>query len=140
MMDPRLLLDLQAPMPPAKIVQRHRQPTHLAVRASCFGKGEGLADLAPVAQATRAVLPLHDPRVDMLIPQQVQHMIEARFPPDHPHVDPRDLAPFIAFFHLAIGQPWGLAHQGTRVSPPPLARRARRASRWRRIEAQVAQS
>jgi hypothetical protein len=70
-------------MRPAEVIERYGEPTHPLVIPPRFGKGEGFAHLPLIAQATRAVMSFHDTRVDLFIPEQVQHMVETRFPPDH---------------------------------------------------------
>ena len=61
---------LEAAMPLTKVIQPYGEPAHPAVRARGFRKGQSLAHLALIAQATRAVMTLHDTRVDVLIAQE----------------------------------------------------------------------
>ena len=61
------LFNLQAAMRPAKVVERYRQPTHPPVISVGFGKGERLAYLALIAQATGPIVTFHDTRIDLLL-------------------------------------------------------------------------
>ena len=65
MRDMPLVLDLQTAMSVAEIVQPHREPTHPAVIPRRFGKGERLAHLALITQATGPVVSWdhHNPAV-----------------------------------------------------------------------------
>src|SRR5262245_41839728 len=108
-----------AGMRPTKVRQPHREPTHPAVRPRSFGKGQGLAPRAPIAQATCAVMSRHNTRLDRCIPQHVQHMIESRLPPDHPALDTLDSTLGVNVFSLAIGQPVRPADEDT-GGPPRL--------------------
>jgi hypothetical protein len=84
------------------IVQSHGEPTHPAGIAGRFGKGQGLAHLAAVAPATRAMMPLHDTCIDLLIPESVQHLVETGCAPHRPHIDPYDPTAFVDFVHVPI--------------------------------------
>jgi hypothetical protein len=64
MRDMPLVLDLQTTMSVAEIIQPHREPTHPAVIPRCFGKGERLAHLALITQATGPVMTLHRTRMN----------------------------------------------------------------------------
>jgi hypothetical protein len=44
-------------------------------------------------------------------------MVEARFPPDSPDVNPLNATPLLLFFHLAIGQPLRPADHRTTTWP-----------------------
>jgi hypothetical protein len=149
-MDLRVFLDLQAAMRPTKIVQSSRKPTHPAMRPLGVGTGQGLTDLAPVAQTTRAVRPFHDPRMALFLPESVQHMLETRLPPAHPDLDALDVPRGGDFFPVAIGHPLrppalgtsrtpcGAVARGGGTAPTGcsdgrlVARRRLRAERWQR--------
>jgi hypothetical protein len=104
-MDLRVCLDLQAAMRPTKMVQSSRKPTPPARIPLGVGKGQGLTSLAPVAQTTRAVMPCHDTRIALFLPEYVHHRLQTRFPPEHPDIDALDVTLGGDFFHVAIGQP-----------------------------------
>lgn len=91
-------------MPPTNVIQPHGEPAHPAVIARCFRKSQGLTHLVLIAQATRAVMPLHHTRVDVLIAQQGQNALEPRFVIEGAHFDPLDPTSLIVFFYLTIGQ------------------------------------
>lgn len=104
MRDLPLVLQLETTVSATKIVQPHGQPAHPAVIAQGLRKGQGLAHLALIAQATRAIMPLHHTRVDVRIAQQGQDVLAPRFAIEGTDFDPLDPPPLIVFFHLTIGQ------------------------------------
>jgi hypothetical protein len=57
-----------AAMPPTKVLQSHGEPTPPAVLPWGLRASERLAHLPLLAQATRAVMPLHHAGGDALIP------------------------------------------------------------------------
>src|SRR6266851_953699 len=110
-------------MPPTEVIESHREPTHPPVIPRHFGEGQRLPDLAPVAQATGPVVPFDDTRVNLLIAQQRQHMLQTGFAIEGTYCDPLDLMPFILLLHLTIGQP--LRPTEDRTGPPALRTVAR---------------
>ena len=64
-----VLLDPQTAMRLTEVVEPHREPTHPAVIPLRFGKGQRLAHLPLVPQATGSVMPFDDTRIDLLIAQ-----------------------------------------------------------------------
>jgi hypothetical protein len=66
-----LVPDLQATMRVTEIVQPHRKPTHPAVRACRFGKGQGLTHFALIAQATGPIMALDHTRVNGFVAEKV---------------------------------------------------------------------
>jgi hypothetical protein len=79
------------------MVQPHREPTPPAVLPHRCGQREGLAPLAPVAEATRAVLPVHDTGVARVLPAPGPPMDEPRLPP-LPLPATRSTRPCLALF------------------------------------------
>ena len=71
MRDRRLVPALQAAVSTTEIVEPYREPTHPAVIPRRFGKGQGLPDLALIAQATRPVMTLDHTRVADLVPEEI---------------------------------------------------------------------
>ena len=110
------LLDFQAAVRPTEIVESHREPTHPAVRAMRFGKGQRLAYFALVAQAAGAIVTFHHTRVDLLVAQEIEHMGKPCFPMHRSHFNPRNPTAFIAFLDLAIRQALPPAQHWTTVS------------------------
>src|SRR5262245_12042446 len=111
--DMPLVLDLQTAMSVAAIVQPHREPTHPAVIPRRFGKGERLAHLALITQATGPVMTLHRTRIDDCGAEKIQDMLQTGFPMHDPHLYPLNPPPFILFLHLSIGPSLGPAADGT---------------------------
>lgn len=101
-------------MLPAKVLEPHREPAHPAVGARCVRKGQRLAHLALVAQATRAVLPLPHTRVHGGIAQHGQDVLAPRFAIEGAPCNPLDPAPLILFLSLPLGHPLRPAEDGTR--------------------------
>lgn len=59
-------------------------------------------------------MPFHHSRIDLFIPEQVQHMVETGFALDGPDIDPYDPTAFVNFVHLPIRQSLWPTHYGTR--------------------------
>ena len=112
-----LLDPFSAAMPPTKVVQPHREPTHPPVIPWHFGEGPRLPDLPLIPQATGPVLPFNDAGMNLRIPQQGQPVFQPRFPREVPDFDPLNSTPCIVFFHLPRGQSLGPAPEGT-TRPP----------------------
>src|SRR5919202_3255465 len=100
-------------MPPTKVIEPHREPTHPAVIPRHFGEGQRLPHLPLIPQATSPIMPFDDAGINLLIAQQGQHMFQPRFAIEHADFDPLNPTPFIVFFHLPIGQALGPAQDGT---------------------------
>ena len=124
MHDLRLVLNLQATIRVTEIVESHRDPTHPSVIPCRFGKGQRLAHLSLIAQTTGPVMPLDHTRVDDVVPEEIQDVLEAGFAMHDAHLDALHPTPFIVFFDLPIGQalrpaqdqapglPWGAGGGG----------------------------
>src|SRR5918996_1163853 len=114
MMDSGLILDSQTAMGSAKVVLHHREPTHPAVISARLGKRQGLSHLTLIVEAGPAIFKLHHTRIDLVIAQQRQGMLELGLAPNHLEVNP------IAggFNNLPIRQPLGPPnHRVARASP-----------------------
>src|SRR5262245_11063019 len=103
-------LDLQATVSATEIVQPHREPTHPAVVPRRFGNGQGLPGLALIAHATGPVVTLYHTRVDDVIAEEIQDMLEVGFAMHDPYLSAFNATPFIVFFALPIGSALGPAH------------------------------
>ena len=66
-------------MSSTEVAKPHREPAHPTVITKCFGKGQGLSDLALIAQATRSIMTFDHACIDLLISQQLQDMLEFGF-------------------------------------------------------------
>jgi hypothetical protein len=75
-------------MSSTKIVLNHREPTHPAVIPAGLRKREGLSYLALIAQAAGAIMTLHCTRINLVIAQQRQRMLELGLTPNHFEVYP----------------------------------------------------
>jgi hypothetical protein len=51
-------------MPPTEVIESHREPTRPPMIPRHFGEGQGLPDLALVAQTTGPVVPFDDTRLN----------------------------------------------------------------------------
>src|SRR5687768_8916287 len=98
------LLDFQTAVRPTEIVESHREPTHPAVIAMRFGKGQRLAHLALVAQATGAIVTFHHTGIDLLVAQEIEHMGKPGFAMHRSHLNSCNPSAFIVFLDLAIRQ------------------------------------
>src|SRR5262249_6796401 len=114
------LLDYQTAVRPTEIVEAHRQPTHPAVIAPGLRQCQGLADFPLVTETAGAVVTLYHTRVDLLVPQEIQHMLQTGFAMDCSDFNALHPTTFVRLFHLPIGQP--LAPAQHRTTPPPLGR------------------
>src|SRR5215831_4066606 len=100
-----LVSDLQATVSVTEIVPPHREPAHPAVIARRCGTGQRLPDLALMAQAAGPMMPLHHTRVDDVVPEEIQAVLQASFAMHDAHRYSFHPTPFILFFDLPIGQP-----------------------------------
>ncbi len=117
MLNPMILLKSSTPMRATKIVLDTREPTHPAVVARSFRKGQRPSDFALVVQTARPVLALHHARVDLRVSEQRADMRETGCAPDHLQRDPIGRLYLMGCEHLAIGQPQWPAQYGPRRTP-----------------------
>jgi hypothetical protein len=75
----RILDAFYAAMPPTKVVQPYREPTHPPVLPRHFGESQRLPDLPLMPPATGPVMPFDDTGVDLLIAPQGQHVFHPGF-------------------------------------------------------------
>jgi hypothetical protein len=113
---PVVLFDLQTARRSTEIVGPYREPTHPAVIATGFGKGQRLADLPLMTQPTGAVVTRHDPRVYLRVTSQIPYMCKMGFAMNRSHLHALHSPPFVALVHLSIGQPLTPAHPWTTAS------------------------
>jgi hypothetical protein len=74
------------------------------VIATRFRKRQRLADLTLIPQPTRPIVTFHHTGVDLLISQQIQHMLKACFAMHHADFNSIDPSAFIHLLDLPIGQ------------------------------------
>ena len=110
-------------MSSTEVAKPHREPAHPTVITKCFGKGQGLSDLALIAQATRSIMTFDHACIDLLISQQLQDMLEFGFAMHYPDFNPIHASSFVHFLNWSIGQAltptkhWQTALARSRVSP-----------------------
>ena len=110
-------------MSSTEVAKPHRESAHPTVITKCFGKGQGLSDLALIAQATRSIMTFDHACIDLLISQQLQDMLEFGFAMHYPDFNPIHASSFVHFLNWSIGQAltptkhWQTALARSRVSP-----------------------
>ena len=104
MRHPVVLLDLQTAMRSAEIGVSYREPTHPAVIATGFGKGQCLAHLGLMTQTTGAVVTFDHAGVDLRVTQRIQPVLKTRFAMHRSHVNMITPTAFVTLFDVTIGQ------------------------------------
>jgi hypothetical protein len=100
-----------------EIVVPYREPTHPAVIAAGFGKGQRLSDLPLLTPPTGAVVTLHYTRVDLRVTSQIPYMVKMGFAMNRSHLNAVHSTPFGALVHLSIGQALTPANPWTTAAP-----------------------